>query len=41
LNEARVLHGAEISRGLAWLSRAAVKFTQVQSAMTLIGATTA
>jgi hypothetical protein len=41
LNEARALHGAEISRGLAWLGRSAVKFTQVQSAMTLIGATVA
>jgi hypothetical protein len=41
LNEARALHGVEISRGLAWLNRAAVEFAPVRSAMALIGAAAA
>jgi hypothetical protein len=41
LNEARALHGVEISRGLAWLNRAAVEFAPVRAAMALIGAAAA
>jgi hypothetical protein len=37
LNEARALHGAEISRGLAWLNQAATAFPSVRAAMRLIG----
>jgi len=33
LDQARALHGAEISRGLAWLDRAAVEFAPLRAAM--------
>lgn len=35
LNEARVVHGAEIRRGLQWLDRAAAQFTAVRDALTI------
>ncbi|MGB6353410.1 MAG: hypothetical protein WBF21_05485 [Steroidobacteraceae bacterium] len=38
LNEARAVHGAEISRGLAWLERAAMEFVPVAEAVRLAGA---
>ena len=36
LNAARAAHGAEISRGLAWLDRAAKQFPAVRDAMRLV-----
>jgi hypothetical protein len=36
LNAARAAHGAEISRGLAWLDRAAMQFPAVRDAMQFV-----
>jgi hypothetical protein len=33
LDEARAAHGAEISRGLAWLEHAAANFSPIREAM--------
>jgi hypothetical protein len=37
LNEARAAHGAEISRGLAWLERAAADFSPIRDAIAFAG----
>ena len=41
LNQARTTHGAEISRGLAWLERAASEFASVRDAVVFAEAATA